>query len=295
MTSGLPDAGDATAAEAWRLDALMEELERLPSQPSIAMRVMAIADNPGSSARDLAAVIQVDIALTARVLRLANSAYYGLSGRVGSVAFAITVLGFPTVRALAAAAAAGLFHEGERVTPTGFWEHSLHVATGCSMLADRAGLRASDAFSLGLLHDLGSALLFRSNSVAFDQAVIVARRTGTPLSVVERDEFGMDHTQLAGRVFAAWGFPQNLVDAVASHHGPARLGQGAKDPDEASPTARLLSAAESIAARLPAAPRWELSGPRDEGLSGLGLTSVEAAALAQEINDVTTGLLVAFG
>ena len=94
-----PDEPTTTAL----VDALIEELERLPAQPSIAMRVVWIADDPGSSAKDLAGVIAADPSLTARVLKLANSAYYGLSGRVANVGFAVTVIGFPTVRAMATA------------------------------------------------------------------------------------------------------------------------------------------------------------------------------------------------
>ena len=94
------------------------------------------------------------------MLRLANSAYYGLSRRVAEVSFAVTVVGFPTVRAMAAVHASGLFEPGEHTVPDGYWEHSVATATVCSVLAPRAGVRPNQAFPLGLLHDLGSALLY---------------------------------------------------------------------------------------------------------------------------------------
>lgn len=269
------------------VDALIEELERLPAQPSIAMRVVWIADDPSSSAKDLAGAISADPSLTARLLRLANSAYYGLSGRVANVGFAVTVIGFPTVRAMAAATASGLF-DGEQgpTAPPGFWEHAVSVATACSTLADRIGIRAADAFSLGLLHDLGSALLFRSDPERFLGVVERAREDRIPLSLLERQVFGIAHDDAAARVFSAWRFPADFVVAVGSHHGPV-------DPT-ANSFARLLRAAEAVVARLPTAPSWELTGHRDDGLAAMGLTAVDATVLARQVKDDAAHLLRAF-
>ena len=269
------------------VDALIEELERLPAQPSIAMRVVWIADDPHSSAKDLAAAIAADPSLTARLLKLANSAYYGLSGRVANVGFAVTVIGFPTVRAMAAATASGLFDgDTSPKAPPGFWQHAVSVATACSTLADRIGIRAADAFSLGLLHDLGSALLFRSDPERFTEVVEQAKAERVSLSSLERQVFGIAHDDAAARVFAAWRFPEDFVVAVGSHHGPV-------DP-QANPFARLLQAGESVVARIGGSPWWELTGGRDDGLAGLGLTQVDATILARQIKDDAAHLLRAF-
>jgi putative nucleotidyltransferase with HDIG domain len=269
------------------VDTLIEELERLPAQPSIAMKVVWIADDPASSAKDLAAAISADPSLTARVLKLANSAYYGLSGRVSNVGFAITVIGFPTVRAMAAATASGLFTPGEQVAPEGFWEHALAVATAASKLADRLGIRPPDAFSLGLLHDLGTTLLFRSDPERFDAAVRRAQRDRIPLPVLEQEMFGMSHDDAAARIFSAWRFPDPFVEAVGRHHDPVDWNWEA--------STRLLAAAESVAARLPRAPVFELAGGRDEGLSAMGITTLDATRLASAVKDESTELLAAFG
>jgi putative nucleotidyltransferase with HDIG domain len=268
------------------IDALIEELERLPAQPSIAMRVVWIADDPGSSAKDLAAVIAADPSLTARVLKLANSAYYGLSGRVANVGFAVTVIGFPTVRAMAAATASGLFDDGDRVAPEGFWDHAVSVATACSMLAGRVGVRPADAFSLGLLHDLGSALLFRSDPERFDRIVERSKADRRPLSILEKETFGIAHDEAAARVFAAWRFPEDFVVAVGEHHddlGPS-----------ANPFARLLCTSEAVAARLSGSPWWELTRHRDEGLSAMRLSVLEATQLAKAVKDESAQLMNAF-
>src|SRR3954454_19569323 len=102
---------------------LVRELERLPTDSTAAVRVLLIADDASSSADDLGAVVAADPALTTRVMRMANSAFYGLSGRVRSCAFAVTVLGFSTVRSVAAATAAGALEE-DVTLPPGFWLHA---------------------------------------------------------------------------------------------------------------------------------------------------------------------------
>lgn len=276
----------ADPAEVALLDSLIEELERLPTQPSIAMRVLFLADDPQSSAKDLAGAVSADPSLTARVLKLANSAYYGLSGRVANVGFAVTVIGFPTVRAMAAASASGLFGtSGTRAAPDGFWEHGLAVATAASKLADRVGVRAADAFSLGLLHDLGSALLFRSDPDRYDDVVRRSISERRPLRRVEREAFGIAHDTAAARVFSAWRFPDEFCAAVGNHHEPVSRSSHS--------WTRLLAAAESVAARLPRMPTWELES-RDAGLVGLEMTTIEATKLAGAVREEANELLAAF-
>jgi putative nucleotidyltransferase with HDIG domain len=277
------------------VDALIEELERLPAQPSVAVRTVWVADQPQSSSKDLAAALTADPSLTARVLRLANSAYYGLSRRVADVAFAVTVVGFPTVRAMAAVHASGLFEPGEHTVPDGYWEHSVATASVCSVLAPRAGVRANQAFPLGLLHDLGSALLFRADPERFE-AVQAEARSGRPLRSVEKAVYGMPHDEAAARVFSAWRFPETFIEAVADHHAhPATLSE---------PHSLLLVAAESVAARLvncdsgghPRTPGLgaELEHGQNAGLRALGLDVTDALAIARQVEDDVAQLLQAF-
>jgi putative nucleotidyltransferase with HDIG domain len=279
------DVAEEDAARGALVDALIEELERLPAQPSVAVRTVWVADQPHSSAKDLAAALTADPSLTARVLRLANSAYYGLSRRVADVAFAVTVVGFPTVRAMAAVHASGLFEPGEHTVPDGYWEHSVATATVCSVLAPRAGVRPNQAFPLGLLHDLGSALLFRADPERFE-AVQAEARTGRPLRSVEKATYGMAHDEAAARVFAAWRFPETFIDAVADHHAhPATLSE---------PHSLLLVAAESVAARLVRTPGAELEHGPNPGLRALGLDVTDALAIARQVEDDVAQLLQAF-
>jgi putative nucleotidyltransferase with HDIG domain len=267
------------------VDVLIEELERLPAQPSVAMRTVWVADQPQSSSKDLAAALTADPSLTARVLRLANSAYYGLSRRISDVAFAVTVVGFPTVRAMAAVHASGLFEPGEETVPEGYWEHSVATASICSVLAPRVGVRPNQAFPLGLLHDLGSALLFRTDPERFQQAHTEAR-AGRSLRAAEKAAFGLSHDDAAGRVFAAWRFPEAFIQAVAAHHAdPTML---------TDPESRLLVAAEAVASRLVKTPGYEFEHGPNAGLKALRLDATDALAIARQVEDDVAHLLQAF-
>lgn len=232
MTSGT--AGTCDGA----LERLLEELERLPAHPTQALRVLQLLDDPRSSASEVGGAAGCDPVLSTRLLRAANSAYYGLSGRVSSIAFAVTVLGFSTVRAMAAVAAGGLLDDCNDAVPPGFWEHSASSAAACAQLARRMGVERNDAFSVGLLHDIGEALLCRLHPDRF--AELPARPAAKRLAA-EKAAFGVSHDEAAARVLAAWRFPQTFVDAVAGHHSP---------PGAGGPWVRLLVAADALADRV---------------------------------------------
>jgi putative nucleotidyltransferase with HDIG domain len=287
MTDLLADEAEqqAEAERGALVDVLIAELERLPAQPSVAVRTVWVADQPTSSAKDLAAALTADPSLTARVLRLANSAYYGLSRRIADVTFAVTVVGFPTVRAMAAVHASGLFEPGEHTVPDGYWEHSVATATVCSVLAPRAGVRPNQAFPLGLLHDLGTALLFRADPERFG-AVHAEARDGRSLRAAEKAAYGLAHDEAAARVFSAWRFPDTFIEAVADHHAhPATLTE---------PHALLLVAAESVASRLVRTPGYELEHGQNTGLRALNLDVTDAVAIARQVEDDVAHLLHAF-
>ena len=194
---------------------LLLELEQLPPARAAALRVVQVVDDPASGAADVAAAASIDAALTARMLRMANSAYYGLSGRVASASFAVTVVGFQTVRSLAAMSAAGFVGDGD--LPPHFWSRGAATAAGSSLLARRLGADVAQAFCVGILHDLGTALLWRHSPER--QAELLARATeAEPAHVLEFQEYGATHASLCADVLAAWHFPDELCVAIGRHH-----------------------------------------------------------------------------
>jgi HD-like signal output (HDOD) protein len=205
-------------------EALIAELEHIPARSNAALQVLSLADDPDVGAADLAKTVTNDPALTTRIMRVANSAYYGLSGRVSSAAFAITVLGFDTVRAIAAAAAAGL--EFDRHTPEDFLNQAASTAVSASIVAPRVGARRPEAYSVGLLHNLGIWLLNKVEPARYRDVVRRATISGTAVHVVERETYGADGAAIAASVLKAWRFPDHFTEAIAEQHNPVEASRG---------------------------------------------------------------------
>jgi putative nucleotidyltransferase with HDIG domain len=219
---------------------LITEVTQLPVQPGAAMRLLWMLEDPRTSAADLGRLIESDPALSTQVIRLSNTAFYGLSGKVSSAWRAVTVLGLATVRAIATTAAFDLFSEKGRSVPDDFWTHSVTTAAAAAAVARRVGIQPNDAFSAGLLHDLGTALVFRRAPRRYDTAM--ERRASnpeTPLVEIEAEEFGATHAQVGAAALGVMRFPADMVEAIAEHHN---------DPcTVSSPIGRLLIAADAVA------------------------------------------------
>jgi HD-like signal output (HDOD) protein len=221
---------------------LVEEIAALPIRPGIGMRIIRVLDDPRSSARDLGRLIEADPALSAQVIRLANTAFYGVSGQIGSAWRAVTVLGHATVRALAASAAFGLLAEQGDTLPPEFWPHSTLSAAAATVIAREALVSPEDAFSAGLLLDLGQALMYRRAREQYASVVTKCEGHDVSLVTAEREEFGVSHADIGSYALASVKFPRSLVDAVRDHHRPP-------NPDQA-PLTRVVIAAASLSYHL---------------------------------------------
>ena len=219
---------------------LIIEVTQLPVQPGAALRLLWMLDDSSASAADLGRLIESDPALSAQVIRLSNTAFYGLAGKVSTAWRAVTVLGLATVRAIATAAVFDLFSEKGRSVPDGFWEHSITTAAAAAAIARRVGVQPNDAFGAGLLHDLGTALVFRRAPRRYETAM--DRRDANPemlLVDIENEEFGATHAQIGAAALGVMRFPAEVVGAIADHH---------REPIEVtSALGRLLIAADAVA------------------------------------------------
>jgi putative nucleotidyltransferase with HDIG domain len=195
-----------------------EELLAVVAQPAAAEQVLRLVSDPAAPADALTLVIDADPALAARVLRLANSPYYGVPRRVSSIGHAVSLLGRDTVRGIAASAACSVLAGPTDLGPDGFWRHSVSTAAACSAIAERVGYSTADAFSVGLLHDLGAMLLHLRDADAF--AAAQHKPTNAAIAAAELEAFGMTHAQAGAAALEAWAFPAAFVEAVALHqHG----------------------------------------------------------------------------
>jgi putative nucleotidyltransferase with HDIG domain len=254
---------------------LITEVTQLPVQPGAAMRLLWMLEDPRTSAADLGRLIESDPALSTQVIRLANTAFYGLSGKVSSAWRAVTVLGLATVRAIATTAAFDLFSEKGRSVPDDFWPHSVTTAAAAAAIARRVGIQPNDAFSAGLLHDLGAALVFRRAPRRYD-AVFEALAADPELTKLEaeRQEFGMTHAEVGAAALSVMRFPADMVEAIGSHHTvPAQV---------TSHMGRVLVAADSVAHEIDHIESEE-NAPIVEALEALDIPASAAEALVEEV------------
>lgn len=219
---------------------LITEVTQLPVQPGAAMRLLWMLEDPRTSAADLGRLIESDPALSTQIIRLSNTTFYGLSGKVSSAWRAVTVLGLATVRAIATTAVFDLFSEKARPVPDGFWEHSVTTAAAAAAIARRVGIQPNDAFGAGLLHDLGTALVFRRAPRRYEMAMDRHRTDQEVLLTdVENEEFGATHAQVGAAALSVMRFPADMVEAIAEHHSEPK--------SVASLLGRLLIAADAVA------------------------------------------------
>ena len=254
-----------------------DELQRLPAQPISAMRVLRMIDDPHASTADLARLVETDPALSAQVMRMANSPYYGLSQNVSSAGRAVVLLGFTTVRALAVSGACSLLagRDREELFPPGFWPHAVTTGVAAAAVARRAGISANEAFSAGLLHDIGAALLYRRDPLAYQRVLDAADFDPEALLALEQAELGTTHPELGARAMDAWRFPPAFVRAVQHHH---------RDPrDVVGTLTRAVIVGETLARTVaPTALHEPVLSPR-VALDSAGLRSVDPAPLLREI------------
>ncbi len=218
---------------------LLEEVTRLPIGQDAGVRLLWLLADDESDAAQIARVVESDPALTFQVLRVANSPFYGLSRHVASARQAVMVLGVIMVRALAAAQVFRLNVRDARSLPKAFWEHSFATAMTASNLADEHGVDASEAFSAGMLLDIGTALLRRNDPSRYAVVEQLASLPGECLVEAERRMFGVTHADVGGFALDRLRFPEEFSRAVAEHH--------VLPSSSSSPLVRTLFLAELLA------------------------------------------------
>jgi len=208
------------------LSNLVDSIRDLPSLPAVAQEAVSIAGDPAASAADLAKIIQVDPSLTAKILRVTNSAYYGLSRKIANVKEAIVVMGFVSVRSLAIAVNAMKLFEGTgsaNFDPERFWMHSACSALLARNLAALSKIPdASGAFTAGLLHDIGKIVLDQFAHEAFEEVLETQKREGAIDPATELRIINTTHAEVGRRLCERWKLPTQLCEAIGGHHDMAK-------------------------------------------------------------------------
>ena len=205
--------------------ALAKEVSRLVSLPDVAFRVDEMLRDENSGADEIGAVIEPDPALSAALLRLANSAMYGVGGNVDNVSRAVTVVGLREVRDLAFGISASQAFYGipnELITVEDFWKHSLYCGVAARTLGKRAGIVGDSLFTAGLLHDIGHLVMFSRHPVISRESLqhSLDYTDGLTPYLSEREVFGFDHMDVGAALASEWGLPDSLRACIAHHHEP---------------------------------------------------------------------------
>jgi putative nucleotidyltransferase with HDIG domain len=204
--------------------ALLDDVEGLVSPPDVCMRLFELIHDPGTGAREIAAVVNIDPNLTVRLLRMANSAFYNLSGKVETVSRAVTVIGTVDLYQLVLSiSAVKTFTDipNELVKMDTFWRHSVYTGLLARALAARARvLHPERLFVAGLIHDVGSLVLYNQRPDAMRDILLIAEGDEEILYQAELERFQYSHAGVAAQLMQQWKFSDTLVEAVQCHHQP---------------------------------------------------------------------------
>jgi len=239
-----------TARNPQLLNKIVATLGELPTSPAVVSTVMGLTADLNTEIDKLSRVLAADPALTAKVLRLSNSPFYGRSRSVGSLNEAILILGFFTIRSLVVASSTySLFgRKTENETARMLWDHSLATAIAARILTARVRSRfVEEAFIVGLLHDIGKLILHQKMPEPYREIVKRVRLERKDFCPAEQDALGFTHCELGSVILSRWNFPPYLVDAVGHHHTP----EAASPPREGGvPLAHVVCFADEMAKTL---------------------------------------------
>lgn len=268
--------------------AAIREISHIATLPEITLKIVQLVEDPTSTAQDLNNVIAKDPALCTRILKVVNSAFYGLPGQIGSINRAIVLLGLNAVKNIAIAASLSKLFKGGQISPAfsakDLWTHSVAVATVTKMLADKLKLGLSDeSFLAGLIHELGIMVEMqydRNKLVEVIERCSPGLGAGDAVPAVDMMEaelavYGATHQEFGAALCEKWKFPRSFVNVTGSHHNPMSL------PPESRTMSALVYVADRLAGELEGAFRLDVT---DLTISPEVLEALELSA--EDLDDV---------
>jgi HD-like signal output (HDOD) protein len=203
---------------------ILKQIDSLPALPATVTRVMQVTGAPESSAHDLMLAVIPDQAMCATILKLANSAFFGMPREVGNLEKAVMVLGFNEIRNIVIGKA--VFNSFQSICRNNreainrFWEHSFHCGLAAKIIAEERGLSGSEMFIAGLIHDIGKLIILVGVSGDHTDILELSDPTDFSRYLRESEIYSIGHDEIAIRLFNRWLFPRSLINAVGYHHRP---------------------------------------------------------------------------
>lgn len=243
------ETGDTTKTLVEQAVASIGDIATLPE---VTIKIIELAEDPKSTARDLHEVIKNDPALSVKVLKVVNSAFYGLPGQVASVDRAIILLGLSAVKNIAIAASIARLFKGKRISEqfsaADLWRHSVAVAVGARAIAKCSPHPAmtDEVFVAGLIHDVGTLVERQSYPDQFAEVIQRCSEENIDFIECERQVIGADHQAFGVGLTTRWKFPRHLRAAVGFHHNPEALSPELRSMAVLIKTADVLCCQEKI-------------------------------------------------
>ncbi len=202
----------------------VQNIIQLPALPTIALEVASLIDNPKTSVAKLTNVISTDQVLTAKVLKIANSPFYGFQRKISTLDFAIMVLGFDSLKEILLSISlinAFRKRQDKRFDSREFWKHSLATGIGARTIARQLGYRISgESFVAGLLHDIGILVTYQYFHDDFIRIVDAVREGKSTFQDMEKAVLLATHAEIGGWLAERWNLPDQLTEAIRFHHRP---------------------------------------------------------------------------
>lgn len=210
----------------------------LPTLPSAVTRALTAIRNPAVDLDEVCQLVETDIGIAARVLRLANSPMFTRGKRYATLKDALVAVGIKALGEILMAASLSKMYAGTDAIARHLWNHAVATGIACRALAPRFGQKPDQAFMVGLFHDIGGFAFHSADPGGFE--AIAAMRVHETRCELERQWYGFDHTEAGKALVADWGFAQEAIDAIRWHHDPDQA------PAESRGLARLVMVADAV-------------------------------------------------
>ena len=198
----------------------VKRIKNLPTIPGIVRKISRMVENPDTSPADVARLISQDQVISAKVLRMANSAFFGMSRKISSITQALIILGFDVVKGLVLTSSV---LDMMKKSMAGLWEHSIGCAAAAGVVAGRLGREDTEEVLLaGLLHDLGKVVLNLQLPEETARIMTTAEQRGVSFYEAEREVLDFNHGDVGRWLAEHWNLPENLAEPMNYHHQPER-------------------------------------------------------------------------
>lgn len=203
---------------------MLSKIGDIATLPEVTARIISAVDDPKSTAHDLHRIIKTDPALATKILKVVNSAFYGLPGQVSDLDRAIVLLGLSAVKNIAISASISRLFTAEKISDQfsarDVWRHSVGVAVATRQFCQQIGKKpfVEEAFLAGLIHDLGLLIERQANPDQLAEIIGLAGKREKPFLAVENEMLGVDHQALGAALAVKWKFPRALQAVLGYHH-----------------------------------------------------------------------------